>query len=274
MAAQDECTRRVVSAAALENAGIELDRAGNVSAAIAKYEECERELAAAIAAAMPAHAEDHPKLVQHRSEVMNRIVHLKSLNGRPPTIPVEDQIKAVQLSMQAASAAQAAVGSAGGVKTMAACAAMGAGAGFLVLGGAVGATISIVGGAAGAAYVATRNDKAGDAARAAGGVAIQGAQKAMELNERHRVSEKIADAGSKAVTRAKETDEKYGISTKIAGGVSSIARKASEVEQKHHVTDRVASGLSTGLSRISSALEKRSSTASSSSAAPGAAPGS
>merc|ERR1719188_761195 len=114
--------RHVIASSAAENAAIELDRAGSVAAAIAKYEECERELGKAIEAAMPAHASDHPKLVQHRSEVQSRISHLKSLNGRPPTIPVEDQIKAVQLGMQASSAAQAAVGQAGGVRTLAACA--------------------------------------------------------------------------------------------------------------------------------------------------------
>eukprot|EP00449_Zooxanthella_nutricula_P019485 CAMPEP_0198556050 /NCGR_PEP_ID=MMETSP1462-20131121/86008_1 /TAXON_ID=1333877 /ORGANISM="Brandtodinium nutriculum, Strain RCC3387" /LENGTH=275 /DNA_ID=CAMNT_0044286785 /DNA_START=1 /DNA_END=824 /DNA_ORIENTATION=- len=269
----DECTRHVVAASAAENAGIELDRAGKVREAIAKYEECERELAAAIAAARPAHAEDHPKLVQHREEVLSRIAHLRTLNGRPPTIPVEDQIKAVQLGMQATSAAQAAVGSAGGVKTMAACAAMGVGAGLIVLGGTLGVTISAIGGAAGAAYVATRQDKAGEMARKAGEVAIHGAERAVELNEKHRVTEKIADAGSKVVAKARETDEKYDITGKIAHGAEKLAAKAKEVEQRHSITDRVAAGISAGFGKLSSAMEKKpasSTAAGSAGPAPGA----
>jgi len=263
---QDECTSHVIAASVAENAGIDLDRAGDVRGAIAKYEECERELSAAIAAAMPAHAEDHPKLVQHRREVLDRIKHLRSLNGRPATIPVEDQIKAVQLGMQASSAATAAVGSAGGVKTLAACAALGAGAGFMVLGGTVGAGISIVGGAACAGYAATRSDKVGDAARAAGGLALKGADKAKELNDKHHITEKLTDAGTKAVVAARGADEKYGISTKVADGLGAAIKKAGDIEQKHKVTDKVAGGISAGLGRLSQALERRGSSASSSAA--------
>jgi len=265
-AGQDECIQHVVAASVAENAGIDADRAGNVPGAIAKYEECERELAAAIAVAIPAHAEDHPKLVQHRREILERVAHLKSLNGRPATIPVEDQIKAVQLGMQATSAATAAVGSAGGVKTLAACAALGAGAGFLVLGGTIGAGVSIVGGAAAAGYAATRSDKVGDAARAAGGLAIKGADKAKEINDKHHLTEKLADAGTKAVAAAKGADDKYGISTKLATGIGAAVKKAGEIENKHKVTDKVAGGISAGLGRLSQVLDRRPSSASSSTA--------
>lgn len=261
---QDECIRHVTAASVAENAGIDLDRAGDVKGAIAKYEECEHLLAAAIAAAMPAHAEDHPKLVQHRREIVDRIAHLKSLNGRPATIPVEDQIKAVQLGMQATSAANAAVGSAGGMKTLAACAALGAGAGFIVLGGTVGVGVSVVGGAAAAGYAATRGDKVGDVTRKAGSFAIQGAEKAKELNDKHHITEKIADAGSKAVARAKEADQKYGITTKVADGFGVAVKKAGDFEQKHKVTDKVASGISAGLGKLTKALDRRPTSASSS----------
>lgn len=247
--------RRVIDASILENEAIDLDRAGQVHAALKKYEECESMLASAIAVALPAYKEDHPKLVQHRKEVLDRVEHLKGLKGDVPTIPVEQQIKAVQLGMQATSAASSAMSSAGGMKTLAACAALGAVGGFLVLGGTLGATISLVGGAASAAYCATRGDKVGEITRGAGAAAIAGADKAVELNREHKVTEKLADAGTKAIEVAKQVNDKYKISDKVADGVSKAITKAKEIEEKHHVTDKVAAGLSAGLAKLSSALE-------------------
>lgn len=247
--------QHVLAASAAENEAISLDRAGDVAAAIARYEVCERELAAAIEAALPAHADDRPKLITHRQEVNDRIAHLRGLRGASPTIPVEQQIRAVELGMRASGAATSAASSAGGAKTLVACAALGAAGGFVVLGGVLGTSLSIVGGAAGVAYVATRQDKLGDAARSAGGMAIAGAEKAKQLNDEHKVTEKLADAGSKAFTAAKGFNEKHGITDKVSKGVGQVVSKAQEIEEKHHVTDKVASGLSKGFGRLSSALD-------------------
>mmetsp|Transcript_55071 Transcript_55071/g.160724 ORF Transcript_55071/g.160724 Transcript_55071/m.160724 type:complete len:277 (-) Transcript_55071:67-897(-) len=252
---QDICMQHVLAASAAEDQAIALDRAGDVPAAIKLYEQCERELAAAIDAALPTHAGDQPKLVQHKQEISDRLAHLRSLKGKPSSIPVEQQIRAVELGMQATSAASSAASAAGGVKTLAACAALGAAGGFIVLGGVVGTSISLVGGAAGAAYVATRNDKLGDAARSAGGVAIAGAEKAKQLNEEHKVTEKIAEAGSKAFTAAKTFDEKHKITDKVSQGVGKVFAKAQEIESTHHVSDKVASGFSKGLGKLTSALD-------------------
>jgi len=157
--------------------------------------------------------------------------------------------------MRASGAATSAASSAGGAKTLVACAALGAAGGFVVLGGVLGTSLSIVGGAAGVAYVATRQDKLGDAARSAGGMAIAGAEKAKQLNDEHKVTEKLADAGSKAFTAAKGFNEKHGITDKVSKGVGQVVSKAQEIEEKHHVTDKVASGLSKGFGRLSSALD-------------------
>jgi len=154
---EDDCVRRVMAASMAENEGIDLDRKGQRPAAIAKYEESVREFAAAIAAASPNHDEDRPRLIEHKQQVEARIATLKS--SPTTTIPVEDQIKSVQLAMAGAASANAAVSSAGGMKTMAAVAAIGAVGGAFVLGGALGLPImGAVGGASGAAYVATRQD--------------------------------------------------------------------------------------------------------------------
>jgi len=260
--AEDACTQKVLAAAEAENAAIELDRAGHVQDAITMYEECELQLAAAIALALPAHADDHPKLVHHRKEILDRTEHLKSLKGGAPTIPLEQQIKAVQLGMKATTAATDGANKAGGAKTLAACAAMGAAGGFLVLGAIplMPGTVAAVGGAAAAGYCATRQDKIGDVARTAGGIAVGGVEKAVELNREHNITGKLADTTTKAVGCAKEVDSKYGISSKVMAGVSAAAGKAKEIEDKHNVTGKVAGGIAAGLGKVGSLLDKRSST--------------
>eukprot|EP00439_Symbiodinium_sp_Y106_P052182 s1137_g6.t6 len=156
---EDLCKSLVVAAAVVENEAIERDRAGDVPTALKKYEECQGLLARAIAAALPAHPEDHPKLVQHREEVLTRIQHLKSSSG-PPAIPVEQQIRAVQLGMQVANDAGRAATAAGGMKQMAAVAAVGAVGGAVVLGSTLGCfvTVGAVGGAAAARSMAAPDD--------------------------------------------------------------------------------------------------------------------
>lgn len=233
------------------------DRAGDSKGAIAAYKECLRKYSDAIKNLSPNHADDGPKLEKHRDEISERIKHLESLRGQASTIPVEDQIKAVQLGMKAMKSAQGAGEAAGGVKTLGACAALGAGAGFLVLGGIVGPALAVVGGAAAAAGLATRSDAVGDAARSAGSAAVHGAEKASELNQKHKVVETLTECGKKAVERAKEVDEKHGIREKLMLGAQHVAAKASEIEQKHHVTDKVASGLGSAFSKLSSKLDKK-----------------
>eukprot|EP00405_Crypthecodinium_cohnii_P010522 CAMPEP_0206429404 /NCGR_PEP_ID=MMETSP0324_2-20121206/6220_1 /ASSEMBLY_ACC=CAM_ASM_000836 /TAXON_ID=2866 /ORGANISM="Crypthecodinium cohnii, Strain Seligo" /LENGTH=261 /DNA_ID=CAMNT_0053895077 /DNA_START=70 /DNA_END=855 /DNA_ORIENTATION=- len=259
MSNEDPCAAHVTAASVAESAAMELDRAGKVKEAIAKYQDCDRELDEAIKVALPTHSEDRPKLIKHQQEVQERIRHLQAAasSGKTPTIPVEQQIQAVQLGMQAHQAGTAAVSSAGGVKTLGACAVVGAGAGFIVLGSTVGASLAIVGGAAGAAYCATRGDKVGDVARGAGDAALAGVDKARDLDNKHNLTGKAMDAGSKAVTAVKEADQKYGITQRLSMGAHAAAQKVSQIEEKHHVTDKVASGLAAGFGKISSAFEKK-----------------
>lgn len=257
----DECVRHVMAASAAENEAIELDRAGNRAAALQKYKEAVAAYEAAIANALPNHAEDRPKLMQHADEVRSRI----DLLTRSPTTttPVEDQIKSVQLAMAGASAAASAADSAGGVKKLAAVAAVGAVGGAVVLGGTLGlTTIGVVGGAAGAAYCATRQDQVGDIARKTGDVALKGVDRVQELNREHQITSKIAEAGRQSVAKAKEVNATYGITDKLAAGASKATAKAREIEEKHKVTDKIAGGLSKGLDGVSKLLGGSNSTAS------------
>merc|ERR1712224_912266 len=74
-------------------------------------------------------------------------------------------------------------------------------------------------------------------------------------NEEHKITEKVVDAGAKAMTAAKSVDDKYKISDKVKVGAGAVVAKAKDIEDKHKVTDKVASGVSFGLGRLSSGLE-------------------
>lgn len=254
---EDACQSFVLAASEIENEAINLDRRGDVKGAIEKYEESQSLLQRAIGHATAAHAADRPKLEQHRREILDRIQHLKSLKGSPSNIPVEDQIRAVQLGMQATTAASQATSAAGGVKQMAAVAAVGAVGGAVVLGSALGlATVGAVGGAAAAGVAATRSDQVGDVARGVGAMAIKGYDKAREINREHDISGKVMEAGSKAVTTAGVINEKYGITDKVCKGVHAAVAKAQEVEEKHHVSSKVASGIAFGFSKAAEGFDK------------------
>lgn len=265
----DECVKRVMAASVAENEGIEFDRKNQITDAIAKYEECVREFAAAIAVASPNHDEDRPKLMEHKAQVEGRIATLKK---GATNIPVEDQIKSVQLAMAGAASASAAVNSAGGVKTMAAVAAMGAVGGAIVLGGTVGFTaIGAVGGAAAAGYAATRNDQIGQVARAAGGTALSGVSKAQELNDQHQITAKMADAGGKVASKAQAVNEQHQITAKLSAAGGTVVNKGKQIEEKYNITGKVAGGLAKGLDGVSSLMGgKKSSSVASGAQASGA----
>jgi len=282
---EDPFVRHIQTAAALENEGIELDRFGDNDTAIRKYEECLTELSAAIRTAFPRHVDDQPKLAQHRAEICDRIAHLKQMTGQPAIRPVEDHIHPVELVTHEDASAPAR--SSRGVKTVASCAAIGAGAGVVVLGATIGAPLALVGGAAAAGYVAMRTDRTGETARAAGSKGLAAAAAAKDLNEKHRLTEKLCSAGRAAGSagltaavkakdfnerhqvsekvkcaskdawaNAKETNTKFEITTKIRAGVSSAVAKGREIDQKHQVKDKVKGGLSKGYDNISQAMEK------------------
>lgn len=253
MANDDDCVKHVMAASMAENDGIELDRNNKRSDAIVKYEQAIKELDAAIALAEPNHSEDKPKLIEHKNQIQSRIGTLKT--SPSTSIPVEDQIKSVQLAMAGASAVSSATAAGGGVKTMAAVAAVGAVGGAVVLGGTLGlTTIGLVGGAATAGYCATRQDNIGQAARNVGNTALTGVSKAQELNEQHQITSKLAKAGSQAFDKAKEVNETYGITSKVGAATSAAVGKAKEIEDKHQVTQKVASGLSKGLDGVTKML--------------------
>merc|ERR1719491_1186525 len=92
---------------------------------------------------LPEHAADKEKLEVHRREVQRRADYLSHLDAfcRSP-IPAEQHVQPVTLNMEVPpirinrSPCAVAIGSQDGWKTFAACAAIGAAGGLMVLGGA------------------------------------------------------------------------------------------------------------------------------------------
>mmetsp|Transcript_31607 Transcript_31607/g.58065 ORF Transcript_31607/g.58065 Transcript_31607/m.58065 type:complete len:274 (+) Transcript_31607:43-864(+) len=248
----DECVSQTLAASEAEESAIGFDRKGLFKDAIAKYEECIQGLSAAIKTSDADHKEDKPALEDHRKQVLGRMSYLRGFKGNADeATPVEEHITPIQLNMQAEQKKGH-----GALSKIAAAAGLGAAAGFVVLGGVLGGALAIAGGGAAAAYVATREDGIGDAARKAGDVTLSGADRAMELNREHKITDKLAEAGRNAIERAKEANEKYHITEKARASMDAAVSKAQDIEQKHHVTDKVAAGFASGVEAISNAMSK------------------
>ena len=83
--------------------------------------------------------------------------------------------------------------------------------------------------AGGAAYAAaTRNDKAGEAAKAVGKAAVAAAQRAAAVDREHQLSQKVGKAAAGAMSTAQDLNSKHGITSRIFGGISSAANKVTE----------------------------------------------
>eukprot|EP00927_Polykrikos_kofoidii_P053524 TRINITY_DN48134_c0_g1_i1.p1 TRINITY_DN48134_c0_g1~~TRINITY_DN48134_c0_g1_i1.p1 ORF type:complete len:916 (-),score=142.11 TRINITY_DN48134_c0_g1_i1:147-2894(-) len=140
---EDRCLPHVLAAMIAETEALELDAAGMGEAATEKFRECEIELGKAIDNAFPEHADDHPKLVEHREDILARIEHLVRVSSKEEALTpttttyAEPQIPAKPLHMQAAFAASATARAArkGDSAALATCVALAGGAKFSTLDG-------------------------------------------------------------------------------------------------------------------------------------------
>lgn len=128
---------------------------------------------------------------------------------------------------------------------MAGAAAVGAAAGFMVMG-----PVTAVAAAGAAVYATTRRDTAGELARSTGIAAASTATAVKKFNDEHDITGKVWKAGEAAAIKAKEVNVKYGISTKVAAAASSGYQAAAEFEKKNNVTSKVGTALSSGLDRF------------------------
>jgi len=111
----------------------------------------------------------------------------------------------------------------------------------LVLAGPVGAVVA--GGVAVAA--ATRRDEIGDVARAAGKTTIKAYEKVKEVNEEHKVTQKVCAATNSAIRKAREIDEEYKVRDHVQDAAVKIGQtgkhvfdKAVEIEREHKLGEK------------------------------------
>jgi len=244
--------QQVLQGSQMENEAMDADRTGNAKVAIQKYKAAIEHFTKALQAAPRDHA-DIPALNAHVNELRARHVYLeKNSGGQAPLSPLETQIKAVQLTMQASAAAQKAQNAAGGTKRIGAAAAIGAAGGLFLL-GPIGAVAGIAGGIA----AVTAQGAVGDAARNASDGAIGAAEKAKEVNDKHDLTGKMKNFGTNLFNKAKDVNDKHQITTKVSAGASAAANKAKEINEKHHITEKVADATAKGLDKANSALASK-----------------
>lgn len=246
----DKCLEHLARCSLAEADAVAMDREGKVPEALEKYEECQHALALAIAE-LPKDSNDLPDIVVHHREVAERIQYLHDLKEGDNVQPVENHINAAEIDLKGKRRKKK--------RYMAACGAVGAGAGLLMLGpwvavGAVGASATVAvgaamaGGAAGA-HAATRDDKIGQVARGAAhktGKGLDGAATTVGLGDA------VERARVKTAKTAAEIDEKYGVSDKLETAKEAASRKASDLDEKYGVTEKLDGAKAAAASALSS----------------------
>lgn len=257
----DECMQHVARAMAEEQEAVFFDEAGMLRKAKNRYVRSRREYAAALLLAPASHPEDYAQLAERRKQLGKRLAYLKSLGDKvcasKPLLlqPMELKMRVVvpiraerseTRAPQQTEAPQQPRPETGDWRTLAACAAIGAGAvsagvvagGALVAGGTAAAYSGVFASAAGAAagaHCATREDSIGAMSRTAGGIAVRGAETVR--SEPERLALKIAE-GARAA--ASGFEEQRGLLTATLSE-SSVAM----TKQAQAVSSRFAAGLPT-----------------------------
>lgn len=140
----------------------------------------------------------------------------------------------------------------GGAKVIAGAALVGG-----VAVGAVAGSLAIgIVAAAGAAYTATRSDKAGDAARATGQAAVAVAGKAEQLNREHQITDKIVSAAKTGYVKADQLNREHHITDKIVSAAKTGYHAVKELDQKHGITSKTADALIAAANGITKKVDK------------------
>lgn len=266
-----QCIALTTEGAQIELSAMRLDREHSIQEAMISY----RQAIEVLQRATDACPEDHPDkavLGQHCQELLDRLAYLEGLPANAaPDLPLEVHINSVELTMQPCTDDQAAGGSSGGMRVLGAVAAIGGVAGMMLTRSAFGGLAL----AAGAAYTATRSDKAGEAARSLGQVGINGADKAKAVNEQYQITNrakaagvatvaKAQDLGGTAIATAKEIDAQYGIRERATAAGAKTVATAQDLDAQYHIrenakktADTVGKGLSAGLAVVSGVLQAR-----------------
>lgn len=237
-----------------------LDREGQSAEAAALYHQVVARLREA-ALACPMGHPDRPVLETHSNEVLERATYLEELHGVPATVPLEDHIQGVQLTMPSEG---------GGIAendwllvdedearpmerkkdVMVASAAIGGLAGLLLLGPVPGLALGVA-----TAYASTREDSAGSAVRKVGKAGVTAVSQVKALDEDYRISQRVASVGHTALDQVSALDQRYSLSDKALHASSQTHGALTGISESR-VAATVNQGLSSAASVISGIISK------------------
>lgn len=218
------CVAITLEASGIENEGMLHDKEGRVHKAV----NCYGLAAARLGDAVEACPEGHPDFVvlqRHAAEVRNRATYLSGLNGIPATVPLEEHIHGVQLTLgvvqpgcatAGVQAEQKALRNAHGPRqVMGVAAAFGAATGVLALGPVAGIALGAT-----AAYASTCDGRAGAAARGVGVMGVRLAVQASILNKEHKITKRVATATLKTHQALSTFNKEHRVTEKLGQGIA------------------------------------------------------
>lgn len=218
---------------ALARRAVELDAAGDAASAASVYEEAARSLEGD--ASTSASDEDARSILLKAEEYRARA---RELSGSRASASASASASA-RGGREEAPATRASGSSS---SAMAGAAAVGACAGFALLG-----PVSAVVAAGAMAYGTTRRDAFGTAARGAGRAAVTTVTSLRKWNNEYKITEKAAAAVSSAAKAASDFDREHEVTKTVGRTMSTAARAASDFDRRHEVTKTIGRGVGTAL---------------------------
>ena len=106
----------------------------------------------------------------------------------------------------------------------------------------------------GAAYVCTRDDGYGDAARNVGKTTTGALSSAKAYNDEHHVAQRAYDGTKQAVLAAVEFEKKHEVTATIGKASASAYHNALAFNDKHKVSDKVGASVSYGWYSLGKAI--------------------
>jgi len=218
------CLEYATEASAVEAEAMRLDRLGTEScpAAAAAYQRS-ADLLRKAAAECPADHPDRSVLEEHAREVAMRADYLEALQGDPATIPLEEHIHAVTLTVGPSPPPTPFARhvwhapAADEKKAIGAAAAVAAGTGLLLLG-----PFSAVALGVGAACASSREDTTGQAFRRVGQAGMTAIRHARAIDVEYRITTKALAVGQTAIDRAwRKLNRPHKVARTLGWGVTS-----------------------------------------------------
>ena len=131
---------------------------------------------------------------------------------------------------------------------------VGAGVAIGLVGMALGGPILACVAGLGTAYAAKQSGAVGDVARAVGDVALTAKAKAQELNDKHHIVERTADATKNVVETAKELDQSHKILERTKNAVLYGWTSLVKANRKHRLLDKTVDAVGSGLAHAAQAI--------------------